>query len=77
MIFLLLGLSMLFIFAVCLHSVDEIHYLKAFFPQQFTVEQAYYASVIELIKIIILCFPFLILIYTSLAMLRQYPNKQS
>jgi hypothetical protein len=30
--------------AVCLHSVQEIHYLKSFFPRHFTVEEAFYAS---------------------------------
>lgn len=48
--------------AVCWHSVEEIHYLKSFFPDQFTVEQAFYASAIELIKIVIIGIPSLLIL---------------
>lgn len=44
--------------AICWHSIEEIHYLKSFFPKSFTVEEAMYASVVELIKIVILGVPF-------------------
>ena len=54
--------SVIFIFAICFHSLEEIHYLKSFFPQTFTVEEAFYASVVELIKIVILSIPFLLVI---------------
>jgi hypothetical protein len=57
---------------VCWHSIEEIHYLKSFFPKQFTVQEAYYASKIELIKITIICFPILICIGISLYLLRYY-----
>jgi hypothetical protein len=57
---------------VCWHSIEEIHYLKSFFPKQFTVQEAYYASKIELIKIAIICFPILICIGISLYLLRCY-----
>jgi hypothetical protein len=36
--------------AICYHSIEEIHYLKSFFPGEFTVEEAFYASAVELIK---------------------------
>ena len=52
--------------AVCWHSVEEIHYLKSFFPESFTVQQAFYASVIELIKIIIISLPLVLIIFTCL-----------
>lgn len=55
-------LSVIFIFAICFHSLEEIHYLKSFFPQTFTVEEAFYASAVELIKIVILSIPFLLVI---------------
>ena len=57
---------------VCWHSIDEIHYLKTFFPKQFTVQEAYYASKIELIKIAIICFPVLVIMGISLYLLHYY-----
>ncbi|HJZ04636.1 MAG TPA: hypothetical protein VJ327_02095 [Patescibacteria group bacterium] len=57
---------------VCWHSIEEIHYLKSFFPKQFTVQEAYYASKIELIKIAIICFPILIIIGISLYLLHYF-----
>jgi hypothetical protein len=53
-----MGISILIVSAVCWHSVEEIHYLKSFYPRQFSVEEAFYASAVELIKIIIISFPF-------------------
>jgi hypothetical protein len=57
--------------AVCLHSVEEIHYLKSFFPKQFTVEEAFYAAAIELIKVIIIGLPLLLILGLGLAKLRE------
>jgi hypothetical protein len=57
---------------VCWHSIEEIHYLKSFFPKQFTVQEAYYASKIELIKIGIICFPILLIVGISLYLLHYY-----
>ena len=48
------------IFAVSYHSLEETHYLKSFYPDQFTVEEAFYASAVELIKILIISYPFLV-----------------
>lgn len=48
--------------AVCWHSVEEIHYLKSFFPAKFTVEEAFYASEIELIKVAVIGIPILLII---------------
>lgn len=50
-------ISFLFLAAVCWHSVGEIHYLKSFFPRQFTVEEAYAASRVELIKVLFITLP--------------------
>jgi len=58
--------------AVCWHSVGEIHYLKTFFPKQFSVEDAFYASKIEFVKIAILSFPLLLIIGISLYILRCF-----
>jgi hypothetical protein len=56
---------------VCWHSIEEIHYLKSFFPKQFTVQEAYYASRIELIKIAIICFPVLAIVGFGMYLLRE------
>ena len=58
--------------AVCWHSVGEIHYLKSFFPKGFNVEGAYYASVVELIKVIIIALPIIMVIGISLYVLRHF-----
>lgn len=57
--------------AICWHSIDEIHYLKSFFPAKFTVEEAFYASAIELIKIVIIGIPFLLIMGIFLYLLRR------
>jgi len=58
--------------AICWHSVGEIHYLKSFFPKGFSVEGAYYASVVELIKVIIIALPIIMVIGISLYVLRHF-----
>jgi hypothetical protein len=40
--------------AICYHSIEEIHYLKTFCPGKFTVQEAFFASGVELVKIIII-----------------------
>ena len=55
--------------AVCLHSLEEIHYLKSFFPERFTVEQAYYAALIELVKVAIIALPLVVAIAVCLRLL--------
>jgi hypothetical protein len=57
--------------AISLHSVDEIHYLKSFFPREFTVEESFYAAAIELIKVIIIGLPIVLIIGVCLAKLRE------
>ena len=57
--------------AVCLHSLEEIHYLKSFFPREFTMEEAFYAAAVELIKVIIIGLPILVIIGVCLAKLRD------
>lgn len=67
----LVTLAVAAIAAVCLHSLEEIHYLKSFFPRSFTVQEAFYASAIELIKVIIIAIPLLLVVAVSLFFLRQ------
>ena len=57
--------------AICLHSIEEIHYLKSFFPGKFTVEEAFYASAIELIKVLILGIPFVLALTLCLRCLKD------
>ena len=68
-LYLLIFVGVIAYSAICYHSVEEIHYLKSFFPRQFTVEQAYYATVIELIKVIIIGIPFFLIIGLCLVVL--------
>jgi len=63
------------IVAVCWHSVEEIHYLKSFFPGSFTIEQAFYASGIELIKIIIISLPLILIIFICLNLISTFGGK--
>lgn len=73
----LVTLAVAAIGAVCLHSLEEIHYLKSFFPPAFTVQEAFYASAIELIKILIIALPLLLIIAVSLLFLRQRDNAKT
>ena len=63
------SISFFAISAVCWHSVGEIHYLKTFFPRQFSVEEAFYASGVELIKVVIISTPFIGIIIIGLCLL--------
>jgi len=71
---ILLIASVVFAFAVitavCLHSLEEIHYLKGFFPATFTVQEAFYAGALELVKVAIIALPLVLLIGICLFCLR-------
>ncbi len=60
---LVLSVSWLVIAATSWHSVEEIHYLKGFYTGSFTVEQAGWATVVELIKVFLTAFPLLLLMW--------------
>jgi len=62
--------SILIVAAVCWHSLKEIHYLKSFYPKQFTVEESFYASGVELIKVFVVGVPFFLVIWVSLYLLK-------
>ena len=64
-------ICLLTIFSVSKHSVDEIHYVKRFYPPVFTVEEAYYASKVELIKVVIISVPLAVLAFVALFMLKR------
>ena len=71
-----IGISIVVIAAVSWHSVEEVHYLKTFYPRQFTVEEAFYASGVELIKVILIGVPLFLVIAAGLYLLR-YCKKDS
>lgn len=48
--------------AVSLHSVEEIHYLKGFYPASFTVEEAFHAAAVEFIKVHLIVLPLMVVI---------------
>lgn len=68
-------LSIAVIFAVCYHSLEEIHYLKTFYPSKFTVEEAFYASAVELIKDIVIGIPFFVAIAVCLCLLKKHRRR--
>jgi len=67
--------SILIVAAVCWHSLEEIHYLKSFYPKRFTVEEAFYASGVELIKVFVISVPFFLVIWVSLYLLKILRNR--
>ncbi len=48
------------IMSVSFHSVEEIHYFKSFYPEEFTVEEAFFASLVELIKVFLVVAPIML-----------------
>ncbi|MFQ5735582.1 MAG: hypothetical protein ACE5GY_01820 [Thermodesulfobacteriota bacterium] len=69
-------LCLVLLSAVSWHSVEEIHYLKTFYPGSFTVEEAFWASLVELIKVHLIALPLIVVIALCLylaARLRKTP----
>ena len=69
LLFSAMTISVAIVSAVCWHSVQEIHYLKTFYPKQFSVEEAFYASAVELIKVIIISLPFILVAVCGIRLL--------
>jgi hypothetical protein len=67
-----IAISMVVIAAVSWHSVEEIHYLKTFYPKQFTVEEAFYASGVEFIKVMLIALPLVSVIGAGIYLLRYF-----
>ncbi|HEY3307424.1 MAG TPA: hypothetical protein VGJ93_03105 [Desulfuromonadaceae bacterium] len=72
-----IAISFIIVSAVCWHSLEEIHYLKTFYPRQFTVQEAFYASAVELIKVLIISLPFFMLTAIALYLLRHFKKEQT
>lgn len=51
------------------HSLEEIHYFKSFYPEEFSVAEVFYASAVELIKVTIIGAPFYLIMLVSLYLL--------
>ena len=68
---LVILIGVILFMVICLHSVEELHYLKSFFPRSFTVAESFYAAGIELIKIIIIGLPIVLIIGICLRKLRE------
>ena len=75
LLYLAIVVSILIVTAVCWHSLEEIHYLKSFYPKQFTVEESFYASGVELIKVFVVGVPFFLVIWVSLYLLKILRNR--
>lgn len=75
LILLLMFISIMVIAAVSWHSVEEIHYLKTFYPKQFTVEEAFYASGVEFIKVILIGLPLFLLSGLGWVLLGHFKKK--
>jgi hypothetical protein len=67
-----IAVSLIAFTAVSWHSVEEIHYLKTFYPNHFSVEEAFYASGVELIKVILVGLPLFLVIGAGLYVLRYF-----
>ncbi len=66
----ILVICILIIAMVSFHSVQEIHYLKSFYPDHFSVSEAAYAAVVELIKVLLIALPLVLIIFVCLLLLR-------
>lgn len=42
---------------VAFHSIGEIHYLKSFYPETFTVKEVFFATLVEWIKFLLTTVP--------------------
>jgi hypothetical protein len=67
--------SLLVILAVSWHSINEIHYFKSFYPAKFTVEEAFYATWVELLKVHIISLPLIVIIIISFYLLWLFGKK--
>ena len=64
--------SIIIVSAVSWHSVHEIHYLKSFYPQKFSVQEAFWASAVELIKVLVISIPFFFIIIAGFCLLHHW-----
>lgn len=70
----LIAVCVIIIGAVSFYSAKEIHYLKSFYPGEFTVEEAFYAALVEFIKIHIISLPLMVIILLAAFLLWLYKS---
>lgn len=70
----LMTACVIIIAAVSFRSVEEIRYLKTFYPGSFTVEEAFYAALVEFIKIHIISLPLMVIILLAAFLLWLYKS---
>lgn len=58
----LMAVCVIIIGLVSFHSANELHRLKSFYPASLTVEEAFYASLVEFIKVHIISLPLMAVI---------------
>ena len=73
-LFALMAVCVIIIGAISFHSVEEIHYLKSFYPGSFTMEDAFYAALVEFIKIHIISLPLMVVILLAAFLLWLFRN---
>ncbi len=61
---MIIGACLIIIALVSWHSVQEIHYLKTFYPRDFTVVEAGWAALVEVMKVALISFPLFLLMHT-------------
>tara|TARA_B100000315_G_C14136360_1_gene389342 strand:+ start:373 stop:558 length:186 start_codon:yes stop_codon:yes gene_type:complete len=59
-----------------LHSLEEIHYLKSFYPSKFSVEEAFFISEVEIIKVLIISFSFIVVIVLNFCFLKDLRKEE-
>ncbi len=69
-------ISLVIIAAVSFHSVEEIHYLKSFYPHSFTVAESKDAAIVELIKVLLISLPLILIVICGLFLFRLLPRNQ-
>jgi len=67
----LIIVAVVFLSAVSYHSIEEIHYLKSFFPSTFTVEGAKDAAIVEAVKIFIISVPVFLVVLVCMFYLKR------
>ncbi|MBI1913092.1 MAG: hypothetical protein HYS21_13985 [Deltaproteobacteria bacterium] len=76
LLLLFILICVLIISAVSWHSIEEIHYLKSFYPERLSVEDAFHAAWVEVLKIHIISLPLLTIILICAFLLWLYKKRE-
>jgi preprotein translocase subunit SecG len=69
---IIVAVCVIVVTVVSLHSVEEIHYLKSFYPDRFSVPEAAAAAEVELIKVALVAFPLFLIVIVCLFLLWSF-----